>query len=115
MSENKAALGAGNVEIVLDGEKVTLKPSLKAALALSAQPGAIAGAVEAVGNFNLQTMTMVVSLASGRDTEETAEAIYKTGMVDLSPPIVRFLMMLANGGKPVTGGSGGENPRKASE
>lgn len=115
MSESKAALGAGNVEIILDGEKVRLKPSLKTALTLSAQPGAITGVVQAVSDFNLPMMAMVVSLASGKDAEDMAEAIYRSGMVDLSAPIVRFLTMLANGGKPVSGGSGEENPLKASE
>jgi hypothetical protein len=112
MSENRPKLGAGNVEIVLDGEKLILKPSLKAALALSSQPGAIAGVVQAVSDFNLQAMATVVSLASGNDAEEAAEAIFATGMVDLAPPIVRFLTMLANGGRPVAGGSGKENPPK---
>ena len=109
----KASIGAGNVEIKLDGETVVLRPSLRAAQAISRQAGGIMAAVEAIGKFNLDVMTQVVALGLGREPKDVADAVWRTGMADLSGPVINYLSILANGGRPVQseGGEGEGDPQ----
>jgi hypothetical protein len=100
MTTNKARLGAGNVEIVLDGETAVLKPTLRAAQTLSRQHGGIAAAIEAVGKMDFDALASVIALGLNRtDTKEVAEQVWTTGMTELAAPAIRYLSMLANGGR----------------
>lgn len=110
---SKPSLGAGNVAISLDDEEAVLRPTLKAAQAISRQNGGIMSAVERVTRFDLETITSVVALGTGRETKEVAEAVWRTGCSTLAPHVIRYLGILANGGRPADGdgGSGDENPR----
>lgn len=111
------SLGAGDVEITLEGEKATLRPTLRAAQAISKQSGGIIAAVNAVGRFDLETMTAVIALGlnvtSPNALNALAEKIYTTGMADLVEPVTTYLTVLANGGKRVdrAGGEGEGSPR----
>ena len=109
----KAAIGAGDVEIELDGEKAVLRPSLKAAQAISRQAGGIMGAMQALRTLDVDALTSVIALGLGKEAKDVAEAVYRTGVADLTPPATLFLTMLANGGRPAddAGGEGGEDPR----
>lgn len=112
---NKAKIGAGNVEIELDGETVTLKPTLRAAQTISRQAGGIMAAVERIGKFDLDVLTQVVALGLGREPKDVADAVWRTGMADLSAPVINFLSVLANGGRPIQqdeGGEGADDPQK---
>ena len=96
----KAKLGAGNIDIELDGETVTLRPNLKAR-----QKGGIMAAVDAVGKFDFDTMVNVIVLGLGVDGKEARdipEKVYSTGMADLVAPVINYLTILANGGRPVS-------------
>lgn len=116
MTKSKAALGIGNVEIDLDGETVTLRPTLQAAQAISRLSGGISGAVRAVGQFDIDTIASVVSLGlgvSGKDAKDIPDRVFNTGLADLIGPVSTYLTILANGGRPVTsGGEEDEDPRK---
>jgi hypothetical protein len=108
----KPSLGAGNVEIELDGETVVLKPTLRAAQTISRQNGGILGAVDRVSKFDLDTLTQVVALglnATGKDAETIPDKVWSTGMTDLVGPVTRYLSILANGGRPVKAGGGEED------
>lgn len=98
-------LGAGNVDITLDGEAVTLRPTLRAAQTISKQAGGILAAVQAVGRFDFDTVVSVVALGlnktTPRDQQDIAEKVYETGLSDLVEPVTNFLAILANGGRPV--------------
>lgn len=111
MSEEKARLGAGNVSIELDGRTVILKPTLRAAQTISRQKGGIVGAIEMVSRLDFDTIVQVVSLgssASDRDAKDLPDRVFEAGITTLSGPIIRYLSMLANGGRPqTTGGSEG--------
>lgn len=112
---SKATLGAGNVDIILDGETVTLRPTLRAAQTISKQAGGIMAAVQAVGRFDLEVMTSVIALGlnvtTPREINDLAERVWSTGMADLVEPVTRYLSVLANGGRPVEGGEGASDPR----
>ncbi len=110
------SLGAGNVPITLDGEGVVLRPSLKAAQTISKQAGGIIAAVQAVGQFNFETIVTVIALGLGisspKEVQALAEKVYSTGLTDLVEPVTRYLTIVANGGRPVEeGGEGQPDPR----
>lgn len=111
---SKAQLGAGNVEIELDGEKVVLRPTLRAAQAISRQEGGIMAAVQALSKLDIDALTGVIAFGLGKEPKDVADAVWRTGAADLTPPAARFLTILANGGRPSDskGGEEGENPRK---
>jgi small ligand-binding sensory domain FIST len=80
-----------------------LKPSLRAAQSISRQSGGIADAIQRVGRYDFDVVSETVALGlglSGRDAREVPEKVYRTGMVDLAAPVIRFLSILANGGRP---------------
>lgn len=99
-----AKYGVGDVQIELGGEEVILKPSLHATLQLSRQQGGIVGAINKVGQLDMDTFVAAISLGlnlkNTRDQRDLAEKVYKTGMVDLVAPVTKYLTILANGGKP---------------
>lgn len=109
------SIGSGNVTIVLDGEEVVLKPSLKAAQTISKTSGGIISAINAIGRFDLETMVTVIALGLGktgtRDVQDLAEKVYSTGITELVEPVTQFLTIVANGGRPVSGGEGDQDPR----
>lgn len=104
----KTKLGAGNVEIELDGESVVLRPTLKAAQTISRQAGGIMGAVQSISRFDVDVLTTVIALGLGRDVKDTAEPVWRTGVSTLAPKAIQFLTVLANGGRPPEEGGGEE-------
>lgn len=104
MSENNTSPGAGNVEISLDGENVMLKPSLNACQAISRQSGGMSAAVAAVGRFDFDLIVSVVTLglaATGDAAKSMPDKVWRTGLTDLVGPVTKYLMIIANGGRPV--------------
>lgn len=110
---SKAQLGAGNVEIELDGEAVTMRPSLKAAQTISRDAGGIMGAAEAVIRLDFDVINRIVALGLGKEPKDTEDQVWRTGIANLSPKVNRFLTVLANGGRPPKeqGGEGEADPR----
>lgn len=105
----KASLGAGDVEIELDGERVKLRPSLKASQIISRESGGVVGAIERAARFDHDTIVSCVALGLGKTVKEIEEAAWQTGLATLAPPVMEFLSMIANGGRPRSGGS--ESPK----
>lgn len=109
-----ATIGAGNVDIMLDGEAVTLRPTLRAAQTISKSAGGIVSAVQAVGRFDFDTIVSVIALGlnktTPRDQQDIAEKVYATGLNELVEPVTNYLAILANGGRPVVKAAD-ENPR----
>lgn len=103
----KASLGAGNVDLELDGETVTLRPTLKAAQTLSRRTDGLIGAIERVSRFDLDTVVAVVALGIDKPEKDVAERVWRTGVNEIAPHAIKFLGILANGGRPADG-SGGE-------
>jgi hypothetical protein len=110
---SKAKLGDGNVDFELDGKPVTLKPSLRAAQTISRQAGGIGSALEAVGRMDVDVITGLVALGLGKEPKDVAEKVWRTGYPKVSPHVIRFLSVIANGGRlPTEGGEGDEDPQE---
>lgn len=112
----KTHIGAGNVEIELDGETCTLKPSLQACQALSRMRGGINNTVRAVGDLDFDAMVTVIGLGlglSGKELKDLPEKVYETGLPELSGPLIRYLSNVANGGKPFDNGGSDEDQGNA--
>jgi hypothetical protein len=111
------SIGAGNVELTLDGQTVTLRPTLRAAQTLSKQSGGLMSAVQAVARLELEVITSVIAMGlnitTPREINDLAEKVWSTGVVDLVEPVTKYLTILANGGRSVEaiGGSGEGNPQ----
>ena len=109
-------IGAGDVNLMLDGEQVTLRPTLRAAQTISRQSGGIVAAMQAVARFDFDTVTQVIALGLNKvkpgDLPEVAEKVYRTGLTDVVPAVTIYLTNLANGGRPAAT-SESENPQSA--
>ena len=108
----KTHVGAGNVEIELDGETCILKPSLQACQALSRMRGGISNMARAVGDLDFDAMVTVIGLGlglSGKELKDLPERVYETGLPNLSAPLIRYLLIVANGGKPLDNGGSDED------
>ncbi|QIG67372.1 hypothetical protein EVB39_043 [Rhizobium phage RHph_TM3_3_9] len=101
-------IGLGEVEIKLmnaagELQPVTLKPSLRATKLLSRNEGGLMATAQQIMNLNLDTFVRVIDLGVGfteKGKEGLDQRVYDTGLAELSAPLVRFVHILINGGKP---------------
>lgn len=110
MAEHR--IGEGDVPIKLfDGEELVMKPSWGAAQQVSTRFGGISGAVEKVIRMDIDTTIQIVLLGLGylgnrKPPSDLAERIWRSGLTDGSGGIaeacVKYLHVLANGGRPPT-------------
>ena len=90
------------VEIELDGETHTLKPSLKAARTVSRIGNGFQGVYAGLVNSNFDVFAAVIKAgitSKNISTDDLDEAIYQTGLTKLLEPVARFVRLLQNGGK----------------
>lgn len=103
-----------DVEITLNGKVETLRPTLAAAKRVNAQ-GGFAHVVGRIQAADLEAYILVVAAGLNKKTSDKIgdvsleEAVYKTGLPALGAEVVKFVNLLANGGKPMEseGGEGG--------
>lgn len=107
----KPEIGAGDLEIDLDGETVILKPTLECALALTRSegglytiPGQVPGAsvTDKLIRCDIDTMAMIVraGLGLGASAVKDLEGrIYRTGLTRMRNQLATFVGIIANGGK----------------
>lgn len=112
---SKAEIGAGDVTIDLDGHTITLKPTLKAAMALSRTHGGLTAMVGKCLAYDFDTIHKIIADGSGINSKDLPELIFRTGLIELAPPCIRFVHILCNGGRPLTeeeqkGGDGNDAP-----
>ncbi len=90
---------SGDVEIKLNGNVVTLRPSLAAAKRVNSSGGFshVVGRLQAA---DLDFYILVVAAGLGKKNSEVEMDVYKTGMPALGMEVVKFVNILANGGKP---------------
>jgi hypothetical protein len=103
------SLGVGEVEIKLmnlksgELESVVLKPSLRAAKLISRQSEGYMGASQAVLNLNFDATVQILKIAlalTDHGAEDLQDRVYRTGLPPLAAPLIQFIRILANGGKP---------------
>lgn len=90
------------IDVTLDGETHTLKPSLKAATTISRQFGGFMGAVQALAASDLNAYLVIARsgiAAKTISTDDLNEAVYSTGIQNLMEPFLRYVRILQNGGR----------------
>lgn len=88
------------VEITLKGKSETLKCTLKAAKAVNAIAGGFQGALVRLANMEQDSYFLIVAAGLGKKPAEIENAVYETGLTNLTEPLTSYVLLLANGGKP---------------
>lgn len=95
-------LNDSEVMITLDGRERALVMSLSAAQKISRMHGGITGAQQQVMAQNMDAMVSIISAGlnlSDKDARALPGQVFRTGLVNLIVPLVRFIAGLGNGGK----------------
>ncbi|YBV97386.1 hypothetical protein M1D80_11020 [Phyllobacteriaceae bacterium JZ32] len=97
------------VSITLDGAQLTLTPSPAAAVKISNGFGGLLNAVDRVQRYDVEAMAFVIS-AGAELVDAKREALpgqlFRHGLVELIVPTVKFLSLLATGGRKANLSSG---------
>lgn len=97
-------LTAGDVQIELAGETRILKPTLRAITMISQTYGGINKAREALVNQDFAACVAVIRYGlnlNDAQVKKLPDLVFATGVTaDLLVPLIRYLGILANGGKP---------------
>lgn len=105
----------GVIEIPLDGGTASLTANLYAATRISRHFGGFQEALNRIGKGDLEAMTTVVRFGMGLRTDAEArgldERVFAAGVLRLTSPLTEFLLVCANGGRPV--GEGAETTGSA--
>lgn len=95
------AIQAGDVTFDLDSEKFTLKCTLGAAMAVNDAFGNYSKAVTAIQSLDLRAMCQVVAAGLEKSFKDASEIVFRKGHRNLTEPVSQFILMLANGGRPI--------------
>jgi hypothetical protein len=90
------------VDIVLDGEKMLLTPSLSASMSLCEKYGGLLVIADLINVGHIHVAIDIVwhGLAGNdMDRKEVAKKVYATGLSKLAPKLVRYIILLMNGGR----------------
>lgn len=102
----------GEVKITLDGRPETLRCSLRSGKIVSAMSGGFQGALGRLANMDFEAYAAIVAAGLNKRPAEIEEAVYATGLPELTEPLSQFVLLLANGGRPI-GNSRGDNAGEA--
>lgn len=95
----------GEVSISLNGKDRVLKPTLRAMSVLSKQFGGLAKVRANLVAEEVETISAVIRLGqnlSERDARNLDDEIYANGLTaELLVPLITFVGILSNGGKPL--------------
>lgn len=91
----------GAVEITLDEKRETLRSSLKAAKAVNAH-GGFMHVLGRLGAMDQDFYVLVVSAGLDKKPSAIEEAVYKTGLTNLTSELTDYVLLLSNGGKPLS-------------
>ncbi|RTY64305.1 hypothetical protein [Pseudomonas veronii] len=89
----------GTVDIKLDDETYTLKPTLGAVRAIEAHFGGLRGASQAINALSVEGCAVIIAGGaglSGKDAEAVAEQVWQAGIVDVSVQLNAYLLALYN-------------------
>lgn len=105
-------LDQGEVMITLGDKEYTLKPSIGAMRALSRQYGGLLPAAQQIQAFNIDAWVFVVRQGAQLSDEAAKgldKRIYDAGLDGLMQPLVTFVNLLSNGGRPATVAAGDDD------
>jgi hypothetical protein len=115
-------LNTGEVSIVLAGETKVLRPTMQAATSLSRIYGGLGTLRDALAAQNIDAAASVIRYGlnlTDAHVKGLTRQIWETGMTaELIVPLIEFVAILGNGGRPVKDqagdGEGGEASGNAS-
>lgn len=90
-----------DVEITLKGKPETLRCTLKAAKAVNALAGGYQNALARLAAMDHEAYSAVIAAGLGKRPMDVEKDVYEAGLPVLAQPVSTFVMMLANGGKPL--------------
>lgn len=98
-------INAGDVVITLAGDERILRPTLRAITMISSQYGGLAKARDALAAQDFQAAATVIRWGLNMPDSEAKklpDMLFETGLnAELLVPLIRFIGILANGGKPM--------------
>ena len=100
-------IGAGDVEIELNGKKVVLKQHPKAGIRLSRWHSGLTGLQLAVSQMKIDAITETIGAGTGRvfenqdDFDDLAIEVYETGVMNLFVDVGNYISIMMNGGRPL--------------
>lgn len=92
-------LTSGEVDIILAGETVTLRPTLGAALAVSRRFGGFRPAFERAFANDLEAVAEVVAAGTGQKLDDVLMKRVWRDLDAILPGVFDFLAILRNGGR----------------
>lgn len=91
----------GEITMELDDEQVVLKPSLGACMGISKMDDSPLATGSKIMSLNFETICQVVALGLGVPLRQPLrEKVYKTGLFEIRAPLMNFIHIVNNGGKP---------------
>ncbi len=96
------------VEVTIKGRPETLKCSLKAAKTVNAVAGGFQGALARLAAMDQEAYFLIVAAGLGKKPIDVEQAVYETGLPSLTEKLSEFVLLLANGGKPLSAEPAGE-------
>ena len=93
------SLAHGETLIDLDGEAYELRPTLKAMKKIQSRFGGLRGAMEALGQLNVEHIAAIIAAGSNSNPREMAaieEAVFSYGIAGATEQIVPFVTSLMN-------------------
>lgn len=96
---------SGECVVYLGGDEIVLRPTLRATTQISRTYGGMAKARQALVDENIDAIAHILRLGGGmgdREAKDLTEKVWKNGItVELLVPLIRFVGILGNGGKPL--------------
>lgn len=93
------SLGHGEIEIELGGEVFELRPTLKAMKKIQSKFGGLRGAMEALGQLNVEHISAIIAAgtnAAPREIPDIEQAIFDHGIAQATEQVVPFVTKLMN-------------------
>jgi hypothetical protein len=95
----------GEIEIQLNGKTETLRPSLEAAKKVNTGGGGFMNVLQKLAVMDQDYYSLVVAAGLGKRPAEV-DAVWRTGLPNLTESLALFVQSLANGGRPIAGEEG---------
>ena len=99
--ERTSVPGEGDVPFELNGNPVVLRPTLNACLGLSRLHNSMQQTMDKVWAMDMDTIVTVVGLGLNQPVDrKLQEDVYKTGLFIIRGPVIKFITIVNNGGRP---------------
>lgn len=91
-----------DVKLILDGEELTLKPTLDACLGISRLHNSPMITAGKITDMDFDTILHVLALGIGvQPDRKLQDRLFKSGLLDIRTPLIEFIHVVNNGGRPV--------------